>query len=160
MHANSGSRVCICILCVEPSFILGLSGDLKGSRHREGASPRPDAGRGPLAGRTWGFGGGRRGLGRDGEIPARTRPRAPGTPPGPSPDPPAEGQPPPSFGAQNPPTPAAQGEGALPKPLATSHGYATPARRRRPRSLTAHPPAPPASPLSSDHSTLLSPRLL
>lgn len=43
--------------------------------------------------------------------------------------------------------------------LESPNGYATPAQRLRPRSLTAHPPNSPASPSSSDHSTLLCSRL-
>lgn len=52
------------------------------------------------------------------------------------------------------------GRRPLLKPLETSNGYTTPAQRRLASSLTAHPPAPPVSPSSSHHSTLLSPRLL
>lgn len=55
---------------------------------------------------------------------------------------------------------APRGGDPLFKLLETPERLRDPAQRRRPHSLTAHPPAPPASPSSSNHSTLLSPRLL
>lgn len=137
-----------------PPFILVLSNDLKGSQHwerrfieagrLERSPPGPHSGAGE--GQGWG-----------GAAVCGPHPESPSTRPGPALEGSAQGQTRRSEPAQSRPRP---GRGPLFKLPGTSNRDATPAQRRRSRSLTAHPPAPPASPSSSDHSTLLSPRLL
>lgn len=154
INDNSVSSVCIFIL-FNPLSSCSSQMTFKGPGTRSGGSPRPDAWA-PSPRRVGGGGGERElGWGRPARAPGQVPKQAP------PPDHLAERKPPPQpYSSEPAQLQLRTGRTSLLKPLEMSNGYTTPTQRRRAGSLTAHPPAPPVSPSSSHHSTLLCPRLL